>query len=469
MRRVLVAGSGLCALFLSAAPVAGQQPAQDCDLAITVEQCYQRGRGVDVGERTVRATTAPQTVGDEAATSIRDFLPRIGAALLTPGLPEDYGALALKLNQRTAGITWQLGAQLNQPALYPPILDAIPEARRSEAQTRLEDRLREQDDFSLSLAITPENTSFGRSFRPHRGEVSALVSEIIGPLSGPMMAAADELGRLLVAPLAPEARGNPRCVPPGGRGRESIALECFEPASREALVRAALSYGQAVTERETRSQRLLAESRIQAISTLLGNQPQLVFNLSGRIRNDLAGPDQVTASFRGEYGFRNLNWLRRQCGRSDRTVTIDAACLQNVLDRRGTREAMGQARRIFLTADASLVTQHDLLLPQDTVHIASEQSWEVKGTAGYGQYFGNLAAGPVRPRIDLDLSYAFQGERSLKEERLVARVIYTLPVTEQLSGAFGAVWANKPEYRGEVRRALSATLGLTYKFTQREQ
>lgn len=131
-------------------------------------------------------------------------------------------------------------------------------------------------------------------------------------------------------------------------------------------------------------------------------------------------------------------------------------------------DALARGSRFWLKLDVNHRAAYDFTLPADGITVTDERSVELDGSLGYGQYFGTLAQGTRRPRVDGELSYKQQLEGELRNDRLVAKVALTHPLSDQLAAVVGALWANRPEHVGEVERRISARLGLTYKLVQRE-
>ena len=72
------------------------------------------------------------------------------------------------------------------------------------------------------------------------------------------------------------------------------------------------------------------------------------------------------------------------------------------------------------------------------------------------------SAGP-RPRFDLKASYEDFSDDPVRQDRGVATATFSYPVSPGFFLTLGAVYATKPEFRGEVDEEISARLGLTYK------
>ena len=459
---------GILLLAGAAGVLAARVEAQDraCVPTMTLESCYRTLLGEedagDVSERAAKAPTGPQTVAGETETSIRDFLPRLGVALLVPGLEGDDEALAVKFNEGWTGLGAQIGVQLNQPELFAPLVDSVPLSLREAARSRLEDDLEDQDDVSFSFALNLETRRWGRRFAPHSAEVRALVGGFLPGIDAEVEAALTELGpRLVTVAMAPDRAAAPECRL---ADRSERQLDCYESQDANDLAAALRALAEPVARRLAANQVLLAESGLEALATLLGNQPQLNLSASYNYRADPVGPDQGSLSFRFEHGFRNLNWLRGQCGGA-----LTSGCFQQAMGSSDARDELAKARRLYAQVDVSYIADYDASLPEGMVRVVADRSLEVKLDFGYGQYFGRLSDGPRRSRVDFGFGGVISEEGDLRNDRLIGKLTYTLPVSDQFSAVLGGIWANKPEFVGDVDRNLSANLGVTYKLVQREQ
>jgi hypothetical protein len=450
----------MCAVIMgafAASPLRAQTNAA-CPDTVTVGACFRLllGEG-DVTDATTRATTGAEVASGKAGSAIRDFLPRLAGALLFPGISNDEGALALRFNQRLGAATAQVGVELNRPQLYPPILNLATPYAAAGVRERLEPRLDTQDDATATLALNLESTRFGRTFAPHRAAVSALVGVIaqaggIDDAAG--LGALNELD--FSGKLDPARRDAEAC---SSANSAQVQLGCYLPAFADSVRDALRAEAGVLLSRRDVRRAAIADAGLDIVSMLLNNQPQLNLTAAYRHRDELAGPDALTASLRYEHGLRNLNWLHRRC------ATLTAECFNSVVRDARTREAIARAARLWVQTDLAFRPTYDLRLPVESILYRESSSLEVRAAGGYGQYFGRLAEGTRRARLDIDASYLHQVDDDTRNNRLIARVAYTQPVTEGLAAVFGAVWANRPEYVRDVQRNLTATLGVAYKLT----
>lgn len=456
MRLVLKVLLGL-GIPLAAAPLYGQN-GNPCPAFATLNRCFAdyldaQSPGA-VAELTAKATTGPQVTLPEAETAIRDFLPRVVGALIAPGLEEDREALSFRFNQALGPLTGQFGVELHKPSLHGPLADTL-----GDGAGAIEKGLEDVDDIGFTVALNLESRTIGRRFGPHRNELSAALRELLPTPDVPTEAAFDAIENLLPLmqnAILPEQRANETCRASNEANRP---LSCFRPTFADSL-RYVLQRG-GVALRALRAQRRAALENlgIAGFAQLLGNQPQLNFTFGHRMRADVVGPDEWMGAVRFEWGFRDLNWLRRRCGGGGLT----ADCITEHLNSRQTREAISRAERLVAELEVTHRPEHDINLATPALSLLEEASTEVQGSVTYGRYFGDVASGTRRPRMDASVSFEYQLAGDGRNDRLLGQVSYTHPVSETLAGVFGLALANKPEFLSEDARQLLATLGFTYK------
>lgn len=450
------------ALLASAAPAFGQEL---CGANLTIEQCFElsftdRQASGPVQQQTTKATTGPQSTLPEVQTAIRDFLPPLAAALLTPGIEDDRQALSLRFNQPLGFGTVQGGVELHKPSLFGRLADTLD----ATARQALEDGLDDEDDVAFSLAFNVESRTLGRRFGPHRNEISDVLRTLLpGPNPG-QLATLDAIAALvprMPAAILPAMAANQACKQ---ADFSQVQLGCFEPAFADALRRALREGAAALQELRALRRQALEDLQVITLSQLLGNQPQLNVTAGYRMRADAVGPDEWTGSVRFEWGFRDLNWLRRRCKGG-----FTADCLGTELRSEATREAIGRSER--LTGEVNVVhrPEHDIDLTTPTLALREDASTEVEGSLTYGRYFGELEDGTRRPRVDASISFQLQTQGSTRNDRLLGQISYTHPVSDNLAGVFGLALANKPEFISEDARRFFGTLGVTYKLVGGEK
>ncbi len=489
-------GSPLIAAMLFLASVTGQrvpdlraQEPSPCEPNDTLEDCWNKiltglpGVQAEIKSELQAKPTGPDVPDATGGSSIRDFLPRIAAALLNPGLTSDRQALSLKTNVHLdeyglvdlGGPAAQLAVTVNEPKLFPALIDSISEGRREDARTRLQRSLDDLDDFTIGFSLNVISEKHGRNFRPHAAEISQLFSLILERagdqplLIGSAVAIMDSAATRINPALETDAA----CRPTGPDGVsiavDEILIRCIDAGYLERVYSKFSELAERSAAAEAQRSQLLKYWGFDQIADLLNNQPQVNGGIEYRSRDDIAGPSEWMATVRREWGFSNLNRLRTYCNRLSRaqgqvsqrqqTAAFSPECLYSYLrDRRPS-----QGERAWMSISAGLRPSYKITLPDDTVALNLPRKWNVAPAAGYGRYLWINDAGKQQGRFDASVKGEIGIEDEVRQDRVVLSLNYTQRVTDQMSGIIGLIWANKPEFVGEVTRKARANIGLTYK------
>ena len=96
-----------------------------------------------------------------------------------------------------------------------------------------------------------------------------------------------------------------------------------------------------------------------------------------------------------------------------------------------------------------------------------EKERSAKANLSYGRYL-NLGLNPSllegKAKLDFTVSYEDVLNDPIRQDRTLAVLSFSQGVANGFSLSASLVWANKPEYRGNVDEEFSANLGLNYKF-----
>lgn len=438
-----------------------------CGPTLTVTECFSALLGESIAPAAVRTALKKATTGAQTTTDVRsaihDFVPKVGAALLTPGLSDDRQALELHLNQRSPLGTFQVGVEFPEPKLNAALLAAVPVAQRDAARERLEPRLDDQDDVKATLSLNAETRSLGRGFAQHAAYVGMAFDSLFAPPTVRDEAAGDALTDMVRLIGAERRAGRLSGTGCDVQPATDVRMSCFGAEAAQRVVATLREAAAALRDRRAQRAATLEGANFGALPQLLNNQPQLDFAFGYRYRGDLVGPDELTGTLRYEIGSANLNTLRRRCG----ATTITTACFVGYLTDAGTKEALARGSRFTLQVDLSWRAAYGVRIPDAGIVVHDDRSAALSGALGYGQYFGALGSnGTRRPRIDLSVAFERQIDGALRNDRLVGTAAYTLPIIDEAAGVLGVVWANKPEYVGDVDRRVTARLGLTYKLVK---
>ncbi len=196
-----------------------------------------------------------------------------------------------------------------------------------------------------------------------------------------------------------------------------------------------------------------AAFNFDAYGKLVANQPQFLLEASGKFRDEAAGRDDVAASIKYEVGQANINGLRRECKGDmtldcfDRFVASQAGALQ-------------KNWRFSIEGKYSWTDAYDFSHPDNdfTLQLAEAESWMAALNAGRSLRLDEQGIEDLR--VDIEARYDDVTGDSEKQARFTATATFTQRVSEKLSLAAALVYANRPEFRGEVDQEFSARAGL---------
>jgi hypothetical protein len=470
----------LAILLLMAAPALAQTP-PGCGRDEAYKICINRllggqtaaeaaARAAEIANAAAAAVTAeriaakviPETVPG-AAGSIRDFLPLFFGTLGLGGVKDEAGALTLTFNPELLSLgpanPLSLQAEIKDPVPFDALLQAIPEVVRAGRKSAFEKELKDFDDVALDLAWSRESERLGRNYRDHRqllsGVFLALTEQTLGTV--PAKASKVLLDDFVKQPDGPAPAAFSVDMTPA-------QVDGLDPAYRARLDQHIAEAGQEVMARQKALVELAAQQRFFELDDLINNQPQVLASATYRRRADLVGPDDLAAKFSYEIGFANVNGLRRHCG--GRESEVDGDCLKSYLDKFGS--TLESSPRLAITAEYSQSDAYDFALPADALsptpfafHL--DRISKGVGKLVYGRYLRADASGVQTTRIDVEASYEIASGDPARNDRFLATATFTQKLAGDMSASLTAVYSNRPEFRGEVDKELSARFGLKYK------
>jgi hypothetical protein len=231
----------------------------------------------------------------------------------------------------------------------------------------------------------------------------------------------------------------------------------------------------------------------QTLSQMITNQPQLLLEGKYQERRHLTGPTAWSGRFCFEWGLSgNVNDFERFAAKEKNgCASADYACLlawqkQNAgLSMAGTEaDTLDRGHRLAIAVEYTDTDPFDFTPDShDTTaqpfSLDGSETWT--GSLTYGVNFdgfqlpnllgslGGKNAVPVdSARFDLEAKYddVSGGTMMDGEEMLQSRFVATASLSQKMSDnsivSLSLVWANKPEYLGDVDENLSASLGLRW-------
>jgi hypothetical protein len=468
LRGVIAAAAGsLFAVARAASPTVCTEPDETPDTCSAKIEAIMGSRAISAAVPTpqdadglasqgiAKVNSGPSsTVPQSGASTTNDFVPFLQALLgSAPVSEENQEALALEFSNflplpRT--IQHKFGVQLLGASVYAPLDGALVAADRAADRDALKAGIAANDDVTISISLSPASKRAGRDPSFHSELWSAFLSTALSAQGSPGPAEMQyrELVGKLGAVSVDEGFGK---IPDAKVRAEFVAA--YEEKERE-------------TYRSTSSLRQsLKETGFFSALDLLANNPQWSFVSSYRLRDDVTGPNEWSAKFQYEIGWPNLN-----SATTFARCNNDASCVQSNLARYlvapETQRTLRAAPRIAISAAYTQRKRYTFELPS-TVFTYEERSYRsLVGSVAYGQFLTGKPGDAVRMRLDVKFDYEDVSNDPQRNNRGVASANVTYPVADGFFISVGAVYATKPEFRGDVDKELSARAGLTYKLAK---
>lgn len=484
MRKLQITGVLLLVLHGAPAPL----PAADCKMSDRVDQCVNPLNGLTVAEAPnpdQRTTAAAAAVRERlqqfvtglglqsstAQTAVTDFLARFAIAAETGAIGDDDIGLGFALSRPVdLGIgDYKLQAALRDAKVYEPLRAAIPEDRRAQTLAKLEPRLDDFSDVSLSFAWglnakVGSNLFVGRSFDPADDEFSRIYQRIfeLSSMQSSRRAAVLATQNFLDG-WTDENNEHLDYDEDTLLSEFQSRLGVRDFALLMSLLR---EQAAAITRSDSELRALETEAGIGRFAELVNNLPQFIVTAGANIRDEVAGPDEYNVHLTFEIPLdANLNdYLEFK---SSRCAVIDSYdCWQNFRRTElptnallsGARINLGVAYRRSDSYRISIGEGDDLL----ELSLAGKDGLDV--VARYGAYLGFVGRDPNATRLDASLTYQKMFGDGTRNDRLVTGVSMTRQLIGGAALVVGATYANKPEFRKEAAHDLGANIGLVYRF-----
>ncbi len=367
-----------------------------------------------------------------------------------------------------------------KPTLFKPLESALPEATRAARKEELEKQLDNFADTTVEFSYNVTNSSYGRGFETHRRLYQALFDQLILRFEeerdeaqttlllrfvdkyGDLVDEDTVFGEVDVTSLIGDQRVRSMSENEKKLAFKSKRLEVLEEF--EAAARQEKTFEDRVAE-------LRKNTGLDQFAALLNNQPQLHFSLALRFRGDLVGPDQTTIKATWETGIVNLNSLRDVSGRSCGPVAAAESrrateCLRSLpVFVQENREALRSAQRLAISVEYTDTEDYSLSLPDDGVELMLEGSHKWTFSGAYGRLLSVDEQGNSTSRVDVKASYESPVDDIMRNKRFLATFTITKKFGD-LSVPFGVVFANKPEFLGDVDGKLTALIGLKFDISE---
>lgn len=398
-------------------------------------------------------TTSDASAG--AAAGVKDFLPVLAGTFgIAPGR-DGEGNLTLSFNRLVdlgPGYATSLVAVLREANVLEALVSAAPEENRAAAREALEREIGDLDDTEWQASWSPVSARMGRSFGYHRAQVAAIVEKLVPAkpdeaLKGFLYAVSQDQECRLLEDNIGELRQKQAC----------------SDALNSVLLRVQTLASQFASQLDDRAS-AVGTHNLSVFGDLVNNQPQLVVKVSYRDRHGAVGPKEWGASIGYEHGFVNVNSLNRHCGKEAMT---EPACVSGYLAAIGS--TIDTSPRVAFRAEFSRARRFDFELPGHAIQLHLKSSHVLRTSATFSRYFQVPTGEKEDPvRFDLEAAYEDATGDPLREDRFLATATFTRRVSDAASAVLTLVYANKPEYRGEVDKGITARLGLKFDIREKD-
>lgn len=489
----------LVAMSLLAVPAAAQDapPADSCGDDESPIVCFQRlwdasdakktmeaeraveeerGRKEEPGAvgRSVQASATPVNLETLAASSLTDFLSWFAGGVGIGSFDDKDDSWTFRFNPwspytPSSKSDFLVAITADEPELFPPLGQALADGDLVSTKEKLSDDLGELDDVTLGVSWNRRSEGFGRDFRSHRQLISGLYNSMVQRAYAQVEATA--FAELLAALNSlPRPQGMEADLSAMKFGEIESTLDDAAAEGAEAQPDGADGASFVATIKnlvvEAANQELSADRALDAeieasgfrrLADLINNQPQIQATASYRSRDEAVGPDEVAGQLTAEIGLINLRTFKSFCAGRD-SKQVDVGCLRAYTEEMG--DAIAAAPRITLSLEYADIDDFVFSLPDDDFEFRQDGGERVIGSLSYGVYLRPDA--PLESRFELDASYQDVDGDSMRQDRFVATATFIQKLSDGTATSLSLVYANKPEYLGEVDEELSARVGLRY-------
>lgn len=452
--------------FALSLPLAGDV----CKLEDTVEECRARVPRAEMAKQLANKNAGySPAVGGSALDDFLSFM-RVSADSGGGAGSSDGETLAIELNRFLGlpiGHGYRFQVVAHKAKLFKPIEEKL---AKEITEDVLNDRIaalkKDLDDFgdlSFSFSFSPTNKTHGREPKRYQDEWSSLLAAVKEQTVQSLASAVEAIDKVEAFLQHHLSRIPPDLFDDNGNftGRFEQIPDPDIARQFKLLIE---NEERVMMARQTELESKLRETDFFHFIDLINNQPQFHVKFETTARDELVGPDEISATVSYEVGSVNVNAYRRECGEDTDTIR----CYRRFLNpKRLTRLKRGN--RLKFSVEYSDIDDYHLEFPDDGVTLDIAGDRKIVGSLTYGRYLEFDETGEGRSRIDLEVSYQNFGDDPNRQDRALANLTYSRRLVEDLVFSTGLVYANKPEFLGEVDQEVSARLGFNYKISRNKE
>lgn len=341
---------------------------------------------------------------------------------------------------------------VHQAAIFPALaehIDALADQTAAAARKKaLEDGLGELDDVELILRWTP------RSQTPERDAALAtpVAQAVFNRASTQGLNSADRRAANLADATAKA----------GTLANMQVQDACATEASKKLLEQVTDKVSKDGAALMNSLSSALAKANFFRLADLLEGEPRWLAEGSFRDRSGAAGPDEGKLTLRFDVGSTNVRrFLKWAARRENQGLTADAALAQYLEEQPATLPT------VHFKLDYSRSNALSFAIPEDSAPFEVDAIKHLAASIGAG---GFIAKARDR-RWLLEASYDDFSDDPSRQNRLVGKLSWVQRLSPDLATvAAGSdfvvsfVYANKPEFRGEVDHDFGLRAGLKWSF-----
>ncbi|MFY9822373.1 MAG: hypothetical protein WAM82_13400 [Thermoanaerobaculia bacterium] len=398
---------------------------------------------------------ASRANGDGLTNNRLDLIKKAFLAFNLGKIDEKDGDLVFNFNPETLNFAragqFSPRVTVHRTELFKPLdqaLDMLPESIRQSRKDILIKGIGELDDVEVNVRWTQASGT------PRAG-LQAVASEIFDKATLNNQNTLNQLNAE-AAKTAADVRhifGDPKDAIP-------LMTVCNNPGAKKLVAKLAKDIQTQGTQGLTELKTALAGTLFFKLADLIDGQPKFSANGSFRRRENGAGPPHER-SFELRFDMGNVSYWGYQ--RFAASNKLDPAAPSTVSAYFAKK--YNSTPNFSLSFDYVKTSDFSILLPVDATEFSQPESRKISAVATGGLYFGGGRA----HRLELNASYDDISDDPTRHDRFVGTLSWIEKLNPTLTQALGGsdltvtfVYANKPEFRGEVQHAFSLRAGLKW-------
>ncbi|HEX3131415.1 MAG TPA: hypothetical protein VH394_29025 [Thermoanaerobaculia bacterium] len=478
-----------------------------------LRRCVVVGRAVEMAGTKIlgQASTAAASdvSGSRVSDSLADLLPMLQGAISPVDTSGNGSPVVLNFNSPPIfGGKTSLQTTLIEPKIFAPIEEKFADATRDVESKTLLDRAGGFGDATYSLGWAPVRRArnwgarrqqlFGRDIETYLPLIDEYAQDVLIPK---LNAKANNFFTTARNGLSSSATAADLAAKLGKTPNEifgmsfadlrTAAAATADPDGAEDLVDKLKGEIEDFAADDTDDEEILDQQQelSDQFAALIGNQPVLQVRTSYRDADPAVGPRDFGVTVEYSAGTLNFNRLLDEYRGlikqwPDTSGPIDDATRrrfkEQAFNRIAKRSAEGDLWRTSYAITYKKVDDYDEDFEYDVddvkktfnVTAPGVDQWQVR--INYSQLAGpsDLLASEARPRLEFSVEGIWNKEDDdvaedlRRNDRVLGRITYTVPTTDNMTFPISIVYANRPEFLMEdkdLKNKLSMHVGLSYK------